>query len=255
MDMKRKTSIKKTSDNIVILNRRLISYHLHSGRVENAFNIEELLSDDEYYENVIKEGYECYEKEFETPDNRKEVFYVPVSKSFIEFYQLDWSNESSQQDSIPLLYNRDLNNNVEAFYEFSLEAEISGLRTKFIRSLTNDRLIYIEKPYNNEELEKKMTAILGEPQIPCDMEHDKDESTYYYIVPTKKLDKIIGIKRFRDTSTFGNPDGEKFTGEVEEIILDLHHFDENIYEIFRAHGMVEIKDSFLMRLEKYIKGK
>lgn len=252
--MKRKTSIKKISDNIVILNGELISYKLHSGRVEKAFNIEELLSDDEYYEKVVKDGYESYEKEFETPDNRKEVFSIPVSKSFIEFYRLDWSNESTEKDFITLLYNRDLNNNVEAFYEFSLEVEIGSMRTKFIRSLTNDRLIYIEQPCNNEELKNKMTALLGKAQIPSDMEHDKEESAYYYIVPTKKIDKIIGIKRFRDTSTFGNPDGEKFTGEVEETILDLHNFDENIYEIFRAHGMVEIKDSFLMKLEKYIKG-
>lgn len=87
-----------------------------------------------------------------------------------------------------------------------------------------------------------MTAILGSPQIPADIGHDKYGSHYYYIVPTDKLDKIIGIKRYRDTSTFGKADGEKFTGEVEEIILDIHNFDENIYKIFKEHGMVEIEE-------------
>jgi hypothetical protein len=57
-----------------------------------------------------------------------------------------------------------------------------------------------------------------------------------------RIDKIIGIKRYRDTSTFGKVDGEQFTGKSEEIVLDLHNFDEKIYQIFKEHGMLEIED-------------
>lgn len=238
--MERKIKIEDISDNLIILNGILMFYNLHSGYVSKTFNIEKLLLDDQYYKKIVENGYKYYRKKVQTTNDNQKVFYIPISKNFIKFYQSNWSNESLKKDFI-ILCNKDLNNNVDAFYEFSLEVEISGLRTKFTQSLIDNFHIYIERPYNNEELEKKMTAILGPPQVPSDIGYDKYGPHYYYIVPTDKLDKIIGIKRFRDTSTFGSYDGEKFTGKVEEIILDIHDFDENIYEIFKKHGMIEIE--------------
>lgn len=238
--MERKIKIEDISDNLIILNGVLMFYNLHSGYISTSFNIKKLLLEDHYYKKVIENGYKYYRKKIRTVNDSPKVFYIPISKNFIEFYQLNWNNESLKKGFITLC-NKDLNNNVDAFYEFSLEVEISGLRTKFTQSLIDNYHIYIEKPYNNKALEEKMTTILGAPQVPSDIGYDKYEPHYYYIVPTDKLDKIIGIKRYRDTSTFGKADGEKFTGEVEEIILDLHNFDENIYKIFKEHGMVEIE--------------
>lgn len=225
----------------LIVNGKLYGYKLHSGRIVDSFNIKKLLFNSSYYKSTLENGFKYYEKDFWNKNDERKTFYIPLSKEFIEYYILHWKENFDNEGYLPL-YNISLDSSAILLYEFSIEVEISGLRSKFTESLIDNFHIYIERPYNNEELEKKMTAILGSPQIPADIGHDKYGSHYYYIVPTDKLDKIIGIKRYRDTSTFGKADGEKFTGEVEEIILDLHNFDENIYEIFKEHGMVEIEE-------------
>lgn len=124
--------------------------------------------------------------------------------------------------------------NVDFFYEFSLEIDIEGFRTTFQRSFAFKDMVYIEMP-NDENLKFQMTILFGEPQNIPELENEKYGSGkryFFYIVSKSKIKKIIGIKKFRDKSTIGQPDGEQFTGEVEEIVLDLHNFDENIYKIF-----------------------
>lgn len=224
----------------LIVSGKLYGYKLHSGRIVDLFNIEKLLLNSNYYNSTLENGFKYYEKDFWNKNDERKTFYIPLSKEFIEYYILHWKENFDNEGYIPL-YNISLNPNAILLYEFSIIVEINGLRSKFTESLINNYHIYIEKPYNNKALEEKMTTILGAPQVPSDIGYDKYEPHYYYIVPTDKLDKIIGIKRYRDTSTFGKADGEKFTGEVEEIILDLHNFDENIYKIFKEHGMVEIE--------------
>lgn len=224
----------------IIVNGKLYGYKSHSGRIVDSFSIEKLLSDSDYYNSTLERGFKYYEKDFWNKNDERKTFYIPLSKEFIEYYILYWKENFYDEGYIPL-YNISLKSNTIIVYDFFIQVEICGLRTKFIQSLIDDSLIYIEKPYNNREIEKKMTTILGVPQVPSDIGYDKYGPHYYYIVPTDKIDKIIGIKRFKDTSTFGKCDGEKLTGKEEELILDLHNFNENIYEIFKEHGMVEIE--------------
>lgn len=224
----------------IIVNGKLYGYKSHSGRIVDSFSIEKLLSDSDYYNSTLERGFKYYEKDFWNKNDERKTFYIPLSKEFIEYYILYWKENFYDEGYIPL-YNISLKSNTIVVYDFFIQVEICGLRTKFIQSLIDDSLIYIEKPYNNREIEKKMTTILGVPQVPSDIGYDKYGPHYYYIVPTDKIDKIIGIKRFKDTSTFGKCDGEKLTGKEEELILDLHNFNENIYEIFKEHGMVEIE--------------
>src|SRR5690606_34413402 len=148
----------------------------------------------------------------------------------------NWLGECSNKKFI-LLSNTHLDNNVDAFYEFSLEIVVDDFRTTFQRSVAKENMIYIE---SNIDQNKKiqMTKIFGEPKNIPELENEKYGSGkmyFYYIVPKSKIDKIIGIKRYRDTSTFGQVDGEQFTGEEEEMVLDLHNFDENTYRIFKEH--------------------
>lgn len=227
-------------DNYVIINNKLHKYQLYSGRIWDYFNIKKLMLDDMYFDQTREAGYTLYQKAFWNKENRN-TFYIPLSRNFLEFYQLYWSNESYKEEYIALS-KTDLNHTVDFFYEFSLEIEINGLRTKFIQSLDDKDLLYIDKQDNNKKLEIALTPICGEAQIPSDVGYDKGGPYYYYIIPINKIDKIIGIKHFRDTSSFGSYDGEEFTGEKEEIILDIHNFDEKIYKIFKEHGILEIKE-------------
>lgn len=224
----------------IVIKGRIYGYKPYSGRLYKYFNVDKLLTDKQYYQKVSESGYICFEKEFWIDNKIRKTFDISLTENFVAFFKLNWGKESFYEGLI-LLSKVISINNVESLYEFYLEIEINGIRTKFIQSLNDKNILYIDK-LKDEKLEYEMNKILGEPQIPADIGHDKYGSHYYYIVPTDKLDKIIGIKRYRDTSTFGKADGEKFTGEVEEIILDLHNFNENIYEIFKEHGMVEIEE-------------
>jgi hypothetical protein len=87
------------------------------------------------------------------------------------------------------------------------------------------------------------------------MKFDKYEILYTYGNMSKRLfipvsKKFIEYYSVKDEnknednielSKIGQEDGERFTGEIEEIVLDLHNFDENIYRIFKQHGMLEIE--------------
>lgn len=51
----------------------------------------------------------------------------------------------------------------------------------------------------------------------------------------------MGVKCYRDPNNIGEYDYTKFTGEKEEIVLDLHHFDEEAYRFFTEHNALEVK--------------
>jgi hypothetical protein len=63
-----------------------------------------------------------------------------------------------------------------------------------------------------------------------------------YLVPMNKIDKIIGIKRYKDCNWIGTgyKHEKNFTGETEEFVLDLHNFNENIYQVFKDHYALDI---------------
>lgn len=244
-------TIKKISDrkdNFIILNNELKYYVLGSGRIFKSFSINKLMVDDLYLVQVYNQGYDSYRKEFWNTSHCLNYFYIPITKNFLDFYQLNWSEEGYREEIV--LSKRNLNNNVDSFYEFSLEVEIQGIRTNFNISNTYDA-IYLSVPWNDSELQQKMTDMLGEPEIAPENAHDKfGRYSKNYIVPTRKIDKIIGVQRYRDTSSFCQENGEQFTGKTEEFVLDLHHFDENIYTLLREHGLLEIKEDAIVEIEK-----
>lgn len=62
-----------------------------------------------------------------------------------------------------------------------------------------------------------------------------------YQVPVKDIDQIIGVKYYRDPKFIGKDDYDKFTGEKEEVVLDLNSFDMEVYQFFKDHDAVEIQ--------------
>jgi hypothetical protein len=133
---------------------------------------------------------------------------------------------------------------IQSFYELELEIEVKGTRVKCERSDAYEDKVYVRIPRNNEELRLKYHEVFGEPQ-PIPESIDARTATWYwncfFIIDKKDIDKIIGIKRYLDISSFGEVE-KKFTGEVEEIVLDMRNFDEKTYQFFKEHGMLEIEE-------------
>lgn len=235
--------IKRINDDwedFVLKNNKLEYYAPGSGEIYKAFPINKLISDKQYLQEICNQGYKWYRKEFRTKDYNLHYFYIPITRNFVEYYSLNWN--TGDYKGIIVLSDRDLNNNVEAFYGFSLEVEVAGFRSRFDVSNAYHNTIYLSVPWKDEERVKKMTAVLGEPRTVPESETDKfGRFSKDYIVPMERIDKVIGIKRYRDTSSFGQIGGEEYTGEVEEFVLDLHHFDEKVYKVLKEHHMLEVE--------------
>lgn len=215
-------------------------YSLGSGETSKAFNIKKLMSDNHYFKKVYSKGYKWHKKEFLTKYYNWHYFYIPITRNFVEYYSLNWDTGFYKGNIA--LSNRDLINNIDIFYEFSLEIEVAGFRSDFGVSNAYHKTIYLSIPWKDEERIKKMTAAFGEPRTVPENETDKfGRFSKDYIVPMERIDKVIGIKRYRDTSSFGQIGGEQYTGEVEEFVLDLHHFDEKVYKVLKEHYMLEVE--------------
>lgn len=238
-----KAIIKKITTrtrNFIVKNGALEYYSLGSGERYKTFNINKLITDNQYFQEVYDQGYNWYRKKFWTKSHNLKEFYIPITKNFIEFYLSNWDKEENKGNIV--LSNRDLNNNVDSFYGFSLEVEIEGFRSSFNTSNAYYSTIYLNFPWKDEDLAKRMTDVLGEARTVPENEHDKyGRFSKNYIVPMSRIDKVIGIKRYRKISSFGSCEGEDFTGEEEEFILDLHNFNEDIYKVFKEHKMLEIE--------------
>lgn len=249
------------NSNHIIYKGRRYKYEKYSGRIYWYFEATKLLSDENYYNEIVNllefnKFQETFERKlfnsleldrFETNyfyNYRGKQLFIPVSVELIEYYIKYYTNkEEFENNKEIILSNTHLNDNVDSFYEFDLLVEIDGIKDmRFGKIGDFGTEICTPVPLNNEQLREKMTSMFGEPKAHPENEGDKyGRFDKEYFIPKSQIVKIIGAKKYRDQSTIGQPDGEQFTGETDEIVLDLYNFDENIYEIFKEHGMLEIK--------------
>ncbi|GIM53289.1 hypothetical protein CAPN004_23180 [Capnocytophaga cynodegmi] len=236
------------NSDFIIYKGEKYDYTSYSGRIYCYFEITKLLLDENYYNeivNILK--FNKYEINYSYSYRRKRLF-IPVSKELIEYYTTKDEFKNNREIT---LSNNNLSNNVNSFYEFDLFVEIEGVENKkFGRIGDFGTEICIPSSdflhpnlLDDDQLKNKMIELFGEPKV-----HPQNESDKYgrfskeFFIPKSKIKRIIGIKKYRDISTIGQPNGEQFTGETEEFILDLHNFDENIYKIFEEHKMLEIEN-------------
>lgn len=171
--------------------------------------------------------------------------YIPNIEYLIEELNRRIIQEQKDQYYLNYRYNiylyKDINiEDVQLYYDFCLEIEINNIRMKCSCSNAFVDAVYVSVPYKNMELKEKLTNLLGEPEIIPEQEHDKFGSVASdYIVPISKIDKIIGIKKYRDKTKIGNCYPRVYINE-EEIILDLKKIDMDIYKIFEEHGMLSL---------------
>ena len=86
--------------NWLIFKGRLEYYTINSGRITQGVKTEQLLSNRLLLKEIIQNGFDSYEKNFEgreknlwdngtvTYNRQNKKFYIPISENFIEFYQL-----------------------------------------------------------------------------------------------------------------------------------------------------------------------
>ncbi len=239
-------NIIKSSRNFIVLyeNDKWV-YDLETGSITDFYSLEKLLEDKDYLETVINKGFNNYEKGFDSnEDFEYKSFYIPISRNFLEFYKQNWEEEEYLDNEICLCNINLTQETVQSFYEFSLGVEVEGLRIFYSVSSFDNETIECYFPRDDDEMEKKLISLFGEPQVHPANEGDKYGrlSKNYFFFPKSKIDKIIGIKKYRDIATIGQSDGEFFTGEEEEFILDMHNFDESIYKIFEEHGFLTLEN-------------
>ena len=135
-----------------------------------------------------------------------------------------------------------LSNKINDYFEYFLEVEIEGLRTKFHSSKFFENQIYIFPSNCDIEINKKMRNLFGNTQLLLElMDTPGSPIISGYVVSTSSISKVIGIKRFRDATTIGQRDGVSFTGKIEETVLDLENFDEDIYKRIKQYINFEIR--------------
>lgn len=196
--------------------------------IEDAREIQWLLNSN-YYVNEINEKY-VPSIEYLNEELKKRIIQEQKEQYFLN-YRYD------------IYLHKDINiEDIQSYYDFYLEIEVNNIRLECDYSNAYVDVVYVSVPYENLELKEKLTNLLGAPKVIPEQEHEQyGPFAGYYIVPISKIDKIIGIKKYRDKSKIGKCNSRVYINE-EEIILDLKNFDMDIYKIFEKHGMLGMYD-------------
>lgn len=217
-----------------ILYQNEVKENYDSLRLYDRYDIRELANDAEKVQWLVKNNY-----------------YIEVNKEkcapSIEYLTEEAKKRMMEEMKIFNLYNiflhKDMTiDDIQLYYDFYLEIEINNIRLECDYSNAYVDVVYVSVPYKNLELKEKLTNLLGAPKVIPEQEHEQyGPFAGYYIVPISKIDKIIGIKKYRDKSKIGKCNSRVYINE-EEIILDLKNFDMDIYKIFEKHGMLGMYD-------------
>lgn len=233
--MERELNIRFTCNSFILYQSEIFENHNHP-YVARQYDVRILMHNQNEIDWLKKSDY--YYK-------RKDIEYVPSKELLLNEYEKIMQEE--KEDGYYLNYRYDIYfhknttlEKIQSFYDFCLEIEISEMRLKFQTSQAYVDAIYLKVPWKKEELElrQKMTTLFGNPKVVPENEHEKYGGIPDYIIPISKIDKIIGIKKYRDKTYIEDSYNRHYTGQEEEIILDLHDFDFDIYQTFEKHNML-----------------
>jgi hypothetical protein len=153
--------------------------------------------------------------------------YIQISKEYLA-KSIELGN-----NTIALL--RKVNSDeIESFYFLEIWLQVKGIKLKpgqfgtILDKYPNDFIVTWLYPKDIHLSREKII----DPQEP---------RSVAYLVPFSDIDRIIGVKRFRDPKWIGTENEKDFTGESEEIILDIRNFDEKTYEFFLQHDAFKIE--------------
>lgn len=175
-------------DSFVLKDNKLEPYTLNSGEISKAFNIQKLMNDNQYFEEVYNQGYKWHRKVFWTKNYNLHYFYIPITRNFVEYYSLNWN--TGDYKGIIVLSDRDLNNNIDSLISISLIIDVH-------LQVLIDKLYRIEK-YINENLSRcvniKGVEILVYSTLQ-DLYKIKEIDVRQEIAAFKKLKRKIQIRK------------------------------------------------------------
>ena len=196
-------------------------YSFNSYTVKEVLNSPELLLAIQNSEfNLVPNYY--YDKKLDREVRVNEL----ITESYLR------NKFASENQEIPLARKIE-SSEITSFYLLEIDVVVKGVRIPY-----NHYLYYkYDRPdmlYVSSYPSYKPLAV---EEVPAPLDH----LSKAYLVPLKDIDQIIGVKHYRDPNFIGKDDYNKFTGEKEEVVLDLNNFDMEVYQFFKDHDAVEIE--------------
>lgn len=213
-----------SQSDFVIYNGEVYKYP-GRGRIysKDIINISDFINNKSIYEKVVVSDF----MEFSVLTNYS--FPDKSRKNLIKYYS---DRKNRFNDNFIKLYRQLSPQDVASFYKFEVSIEIDGVLIEAGQYMESshflDDLIVLFKNKNN--------VYLGRKEIPAPMEPNLKA----HLVPKEKIDKVIGRKRYKKPEWIGTMNENVFTGEEEEIILDLRNFNEKKFKIFKEHNILTL---------------
>ncbi len=227
--MEKTTVVKEffqTQSDFVVFKNQLYSYN-GRGRIysKNAIMLEDFINDPLLFKRIITSDFNQFSvlSNYSFPDKSRE--------NLIMYYS---NRKEKFNDNVIFIYRQLSPNDIEFFYRLEVIVEIKGIRINpgrysiIPQDYPDDIVILYLKP---EERHIAKQEIID----------PWDHRSSAYLVSISDIDKIIGVKRYRNIGHFNVIYEQEFTGETEEIVLDMHNFDEKVYDFFRQHDAFEIE--------------
>jgi len=213
----------------VIYGEGIYTYHWSSGvnkiYSKNRKLISDFLKEEGVYNEIIRSDFNKFDV----------ISEDDIGKDFSREYLIDYFEKRiSKGDKDYNTYKVLVPQDVTDFYQFGVWIEIAGVR--IVPGAFDQNWEYpgcILLPRIDEKLKKSIPFT----KVPTPMDRGED-----YLISDKYIDKVIGIKRYKEINWIGTgwEHYDDFTSETEEYVLDLHHFDQDIYRIFKEHNALEI---------------
>lgn len=220
--------IKRTERNYVVISSNLYMYFF-GGSVPfpQKYTVKEIL-------NSPKLLFEIQNSEFNLVPN---YYYdkilgreVRVNELITETYLRN--KFASENQEVPLQRKIEPSE-ITSFYLLEVDLVVKGIRIPY-----NHYLYY---KYDRPDMLYVSSYASYKPLAVEEVRAPLDHLSKAYLVPLKDIDQIVGVKHYRDPSLIGKDDYSKFTGEKEEVVLDLNIFDMEVYQFFKDHDAVEIQ--------------
>lgn len=226
----KKLLFKNLKDEYVVFKKNIYRYHYSNG-VNKIFSekdglISDFLKDERVYNEIINSDFNKFDViaeddigKYYSREYLIKCFQQRKNKGYNEYYTY---KVISPQD-------------VTDFYQFGVWVEIAGVRIvpgAFDQNQEYPGCILLPR------MEEKLKKSIPYKKVPTPMDGRGED----YLISDSYIDKVIGVKRCKDINWIGTgwEHYDDFTSETEEYVLDLHHFDQDIYRIFKEHNALEI---------------
>lgn len=204
-----------------IYNNEIVCYSPR-GALVKSFIVKDIADTKELFDNMISKGFD---KLLSSKD-----YKLQLLDATIELF------DKEIKEPVVFFYKKIQSSDITSFYNLKIEIEIKGKRiSRFYPSSDNTgvRFEYFDDvhkfgdPYLLEIFGQRVRGGL-EPRVT------------EFKVPVSKIDKFIAVKHYKDCEWLGTAREKEFNGIEEEIVLDMNNFDENVYQLFKDHGVLEL---------------